>query len=67
MTLSIDDYYLDRHLIKRDENGNMDLEHINTLDVELFNEHLKKLIKGEEVDVPHFDFNIKKKSKRKKT
>lgn len=63
ITLSIDDYYLDRDLIIPDENGKIDLEHINTLDVELFNDHLTRLIKGEEVDIPHFDFKIKRRVK----
>lgn len=64
--LSIDDYYLDRDKIQPDENGKIDLEHINTIDVELFNQHLFALINGEEVDVPHFDFTTGKRKPGKK-
>ena len=64
--LSIDDYYMDRDKIKPDANGKLDLEHINTIDVELFNQHLFALINGEEVDVPHFDFTIGKRNGSKK-
>ena len=54
--LSIDDYYFDRSTLIPDEDGNYDFEHINTIDVELFNKHLVALINGEEVQVPSFDF-----------
>ncbi len=54
--LSIDDYYVNRDKLVPDENGRYDLEHINTIDVELFNQHLFALINGEEVDIPSFDF-----------
>lgn len=54
--ISMDDYYLDRDQAPRDENGDLDLEHVEALDLELFNEHLLSLIQGEEIDVPRFDF-----------
>mgnify|MGYP001276935018 CR=1 FL=1 len=54
--ISIDDYYLDRDKILPNENGEIDLEDINTLDVELFNQHMYSLINGEEVELPRFDF-----------
>ena len=38
--VSIDDYYLDRDQIQPDENGKYDFEDINTIDINLFNEHL---------------------------
>lgn len=56
--ISIDDYYLNREDILPDENGDVDLEHINTLDLDLFNQHMLALINGEEVEMPHFDFKI---------
>lgn len=54
--ISIDDYYLNRDQAPKDEFGNPDLEHIDALDVDLFNKHLLALIEGEEVDLPLFDF-----------
>ncbi len=54
--LSLDDYYFDRNKLVPDENGEYDLEHINTIDTELFSEHLTALINGEAVEVPIFDF-----------
>ena len=59
--MSLDDYYIDRDLIAPDENGEIDLEHINTIDTELFGTQLAALIAGEEVELPTFNF---KKGKR---
>lgn len=59
VTISLDDYYLNRDDIETDENGNVDLEHINTLDTELFNQNMVDLIAGKEVDIPWFDFSTK--------
>ena len=56
VALSIDDYYIDRDKIPTDANGKVDLEHINTIDVALFNQHLIALTNGEEVEVPFFNF-----------
>lgn len=53
---SLDDYYVDRDTILPDENGEVDLEHINTIDTALFAEHLSRLLGGEEVEIPTFDF-----------
>ena len=54
--LSLDDYYIDRDLIERDENGEIDLEHINTIDTARFSRDLSLLIDGEEVSLPRFNF-----------
>ncbi len=54
--LSLDDYYLDRDKIPVGEDGEVDLEHINTIDTTLFCEHLSDLINGKRVEVPRFDF-----------
>jgi len=59
--MSLDDYYLDRDLIMPDENGKVDLEHINTIDTELFGKHIALLLDGKEVELPYFNF---KKGKR---
>lgn len=58
--ISMDDYYIDRDKIKPGPDGKLDLEDINTLDIELFNEHMFALINGEEVEIPHFDFKLAK-------
>lgn len=54
--LSLDNYFVNREDTPRDENGDWDFEHIDALDIDLFNSHLKKLLAGEEVEVPTFDF-----------
>ncbi len=54
--LSLDDYYIDRSLIEPDENGEIDYEHINMIDVPQFNIDLEALLNGERVEIPHFDF-----------
>jgi len=66
ITISLDDYYLNREDIPEDENGNVDLEHINTLDIELFNKNMVDLIAGKEVDIPFFDFGSKSRGGYKK-
>lgn len=54
--LSLDDYYIDRENLPVDENGEVDLERIDTLDLPLFNEHLVRLMQGEMVEAPVYDF-----------
>ncbi len=54
--MSLDDYYIDRDLIEPDENGEVDLEHINTIDTDLFGKQLSALFAGEEVELPSFNF-----------
>lgn len=56
ITLSTDDYFVNRELTPRDEEGNYDFESLDAVDVDLFNEHLTKLIQGQEVHIPTFDF-----------
>ncbi len=58
--MSLDDYYLDRDKIAPGPDGSIDLEHINTIDTELFAKHLTQLLKGEEVELPTFNFKIEK-------
>ena len=59
--MSLDDYYIDRDKIEPGPDGKLDLEHINTIDVELFRSHMSALLKGREVELPSFNF---KKGKR---
>lgn len=54
--LSLDDYYLDRDKIQPSADGKLDLEHINTIDVSLFGEHIQMLLSGKQVQVPSFNF-----------
>lgn len=56
ITLSTDDYFVNREFTPRDEEGNYDFESLKAVDVDLFNEHLTKLIQGEEVHIPTFNF-----------
>ncbi len=56
VSISLDDYFLDRELTPKDENGNYDFESIEAIDLELFNEDLAKLIQGKPVNLPTFDF-----------
>lgn len=55
-TLSVDNYFVEREQTPKDEFGNYDFESIDAIDLELFNDNLQRLIKGEEVDLPTFDF-----------
>ncbi|MGI6420938.1 MAG: nucleoside kinase [Syntrophomonadaceae bacterium] len=54
--ISMDDYFVDREDTPRDEFGDFDFESINALKLDLFNDHLSRLIRGEEVEVPIFNF-----------
>ena len=54
--ISLDDYFVDREHTPKDENGEFDFESIYSIDIELFNKHLASLLKGEEVEIPSFNF-----------
>ena len=58
VTIGTDNYFVERKDTPRDENGEYDFETIEALDLELFNDHLTKLISGKEIDVPTFDFKV---------
>ncbi len=55
-TISLDNYFVEREKTPRDENGDYDFESIYALDLELLNEHLNKLLNGEEVHIPKYNF-----------
>ena len=57
VTISVDNYFVERKDTPRDEKGNYDFECIEAIDLELFNDHLTKLLNGEEVEMPEFDFH----------
>ncbi|NMA83980.1 MAG: nucleoside kinase [Epulopiscium sp.] len=54
--ISIDDYFVDRHLTPLDEEGNPDFEGIEAIDLDLFNKDLKALLDGEFVSIPNYNF-----------
>ena len=54
--LSIDDYFVNRERTPLDEDGKYDFESIEAIDIQLFNEHVAKLIAGETIEVPTFNF-----------
>ena len=56
VTIGTDNYFVERKDTPRDENGEYDFETIDALDLNLFNEHLTRLINGETVEIPVFDF-----------
>jgi len=58
VTISVDNYFVERDQNPKDEFGNYDFECIEALDTELFNDHLLKLLNGEEVEMPTFDFTV---------
>lgn len=56
----LDDYYLDRDKAPRDADGNLDFECLESLDVDRFNSDMVKLLNGEEVELPIFNFKTGK-------
>ena len=54
--ISLDDYFLNREDTPRDESGDYDYESLYALDLPYFNNDLKRLIAGEEIELPSFDF-----------
>lgn len=58
--ISLDDYYIDRDKILPGPDGMVDLEHINTIDIDLFRLHLQRLLSNEAVILPRFDFKTGK-------
>lgn len=59
--LALDNYFKDRELTPRDENGNYDFECLDAMDLDLFRSDMTKLLAGEEIAVPCFDFTAGKK------
>ena len=58
--ISLDDYYLPKNQAPLDEDGNPDLEAVDALDIDLFNQNMADLIAGEEVQLPKYDFLLGK-------
>jgi uridine kinase len=60
ITLNVDNYFFDLDIHPKDEFGDYDFEAPQALDLELINDHLVRLIAGEEVWLPHYDFKTGK-------
>ena len=56
VSISLDDYFVDRDKTPRDASGDYDFEHLHALNLPLFNEQLNALFRGEEVELPRYDF-----------
>ena len=57
VTISVDNYFVERDQTPRNEKGEYDFESIKAIDTDLFNKHLLALLNGEEVEMPEFDFH----------
>ena len=57
VTISVDNYFVEREETPLDKDGNYDFENIEAIDTKLLNEHLEKLLNGEEIDAPTFNFH----------
>ena len=67
VTISVDNYFVERPDTPRDENGDYDFENIEAIDLDLFNRHLTALLNGETIKCPEFDFSIGTKRYKGKT
>ena len=56
VTISLDNYFVNRENTPKDESGDYDYESLYALDLELFNKDLNRLLEGEEVDMPTYNF-----------
>jgi uridine kinase len=54
--LELDNYFVNRENTPRDENGNYDFEALEALDTRLLGDHIRRMINGEEVQIPHYNF-----------
>ncbi len=64
VSISLDNYFVDRSRTPQDEYGNYDFEALEALDLDLFNDHLARLIDGEEVEIPIYNFKTGMSEKR---
>ena len=58
VTIGTDNYFVERKDNPKDENGEYDFETIDALDLGLFNDNLTRLINGETIEIPTFDFKV---------
>ena len=57
ISISLDNYFVSRDQTPKDKNGDYDYESLAALDLDLFNDHLRRLLKGEEVEIPNYNFD----------
>jgi uridine kinase len=60
VSISLDDYYVDRTLTPRDARGEYDFEALEAIDLALLGEHLRRMLRGETVRTAHYDFRAGK-------
>ena len=58
--IALDDYFVNRELTPRDENGDYNFECLEAIDVKQFNEDMERLLRGERVELPAFNFKTGK-------
>jgi uridine kinase len=63
VTIGMDNYFVDRDITPRDENGDYDFEALEAVDVTLFREHLKLLMQGEMIEQPLYNFHTGRREK----
>lgn len=61
--ISLDDYFVDRHLTPKDENGEYDYESVHALNIPLLNEQLQQLFDGKNIELPKYNFQTGKSEK----
>ena len=64
--ISLDDYFIDREHTPRDENGEYDYESLYALDLERLNNDLRKLLNGEEINLPTYSFELGKRIEKER-
>ena len=62
--VSLDDYYFNRDDLPRETDGSIDLERIDTLDTRLISDHLRRLMAGETVEIPSYDFTLGRRTEK---
>jgi len=65
--LSLDDYFVDRDKTPLDEDGRYDFENLGALDLPLLQEHVQRLVRGEKIESPLFDFTSGNRMKKTKS
>lgn len=64
--ISLDDYFVNRENTPKDESGDYDFESLYALDLERLNSDLKRLLEGEEVNIPSYSFELGKRVEKHK-
>lgn len=64
VVIELDNYFVNRELTPKDENGNYDFESLKAMDLKLLNSNLNDLLEGKEIEMPRFDFSEGKREYR---